>query len=126
MATKARGASSSRKASVSSGDYPLPPVYMASDRVHKQDWGSVVGWIACCVLVILLLPIMGIILLDTLEAKHEVKQQVEKVERLRRQIENSERKKNRDKEPNSISDHIVFDRVRRPLPLQVPRPKELE
>jgi hypothetical protein len=69
---------------------------------------------------------MGIILLDTLEAKHEVRQAVEKVEKLRRQIENSERKKNRDKEPNSISDHIVFDRVRRPLSLQVPRPKELE
>ena len=99
---------------------------MDADRVHKQDWGSVVGWIACCVLVIMLLPIMGIILLDTLEAKHEVKQAVEKVEKLRRQIENSERKKNRDKEPNSIIDHIVFDRVRRPLSLQVPRPKELE
>jgi len=99
---------------------------MDADRVHKQDWGSVVGWIACCVLVIMLLPIMGIILLDTLEAKHEVRQAVEKVEKLRRQIENSERKKNRDKEPNSIIDHIVFDRVRRPLSLQVPRPKELE
>jgi hypothetical protein len=99
---------------------------MASDRSLKQDWENVVGWIACCILVIMLLPIMGIILLETLEAKHEVKQQLEKVEKLRRQIENSERKKNRDKEPNSISDHIVFDRVRRPLPLQVPRPKELE
>ena len=83
------------------------------------------GWIACCVLVILLLPIMGIILLETLEAKHEVKQQIEKVEKLRRKVENSERK-NRDKEPNSVSDNIVFDRVRRPLSLQVPRPKELE
>ena len=84
------------------------------------------GWIAACVLVVFLLPILGMILFETLEAKYEVKQQVEKVEQLRRQIENSERKKNRDKEPNSIIDHIVFDRVRRPLPLQVPRPKELE
>jgi hypothetical protein len=66
---------------------------MDADRVHKQDWGSVVGWIACCVLVILLLPIMGIILLDTLEAKHEVRQAVEKVEKLRRQIEQKEREK---------------------------------
>jgi hypothetical protein len=74
----------------------------------------------------MLLPIMGIILLDTLEAKHEVKQAVEKVEKLRRQIENSERKKNRDKEPNSISDHIVFDRVRRQVQIPLPRPKELE
>jgi len=54
-----------------------------------------VGWIACCVLVIVLLPIMGIILLDTLEAKHEVKQQVEKVEKLRRQIEQKEREKDK-------------------------------
>jgi hypothetical protein len=84
-----------------------------------------VGWIACCVLVILLLPIMGIILLETLEAKHEVKQQIEKVEKLRRKVENSERK-NRDKEPNSVSDNIVFDRVRRPLEIPLPRPDKLE
>ena len=68
---------------------------MASDSVHKQDWENVVGWIACCILVIVLLPIMGIILLDTLEAKHEVKQQVEKVEKLRRQIEQKEREKDK-------------------------------
>ena len=95
MATKGKGASSTRKASVSPSDYPLPPIYMASDRVHKQDWESVVGWIACCVLVILLLPIMGIILLETLEAKHQVNQQVEKVEKLRRQIEQKEREKDK-------------------------------
>lgn len=52
---------------------------------------------------------MGIILLETLEAKHQVNQQIEKVEKLRRKVENSERK-NRDKEPNSVSDNIVFDR----------------
>ena len=86
---------------------------MASDSVHKQDWESVVGWIACCVLVILLLPIMGIILLETLEARHEVKQQVEKVEQLRRKVENSERKKNRDKEPSNNSDNSVSDRLPR-------------
>ena len=83
------------------------------------------GWIACCVLVILLLPIMGIILLDNLESRHEIKQQVEKVEKLRRKVENSERK-NRDKEPNSVSDNIVFDRVRRPLEIPLPRPDKLE
>ena len=113
MATKAKGASSSRKTNVSNGDYPLPPIFVASDSVHKQDWESVVGWIACCVLVILLLPIMGIILLETLEAKHEVKQQVEKVEQLRRKVENSERNKNRDKEPSNNSDNPVTDRVSR-------------
>lgn len=84
------------------------------------------GWVAACVLVVLLLPIMAMILLETLEAKHEVKQQLEKVEKLRRQVENSERKKNRDKEPNSVSDHIVFDRVRRQISLPLPRPDKLE
>ena len=126
MATKGKGATPSRKTSIPVGSFPIPPVYMDANRANKQDWESVMGWIAACILVVLLLPILGIILFDTLETKHEVKQQMEKVEKLRRQVENSERKKNRDKEPNSISDNPVFDRVRRPLSLQVPRPKELE
>jgi hypothetical protein len=54
---------------------------------------------------------MGIILLDTLEAKHQVNQQVEKLEQLRRKVENSERKKNRDKEPSNNSDNPVSDRL---------------
>ena len=84
------------------------------------------GWIAACVLVIFLIPIMAMILLETLEAKHEVKQQVEKVEKLRRQIENSERKKNRDKEPSTITDNPIFDRVRRPISLPLPKSQKLE
>jgi hypothetical protein len=99
---------------------------MDGNRSGKQDWENVVGWIAACVLVVLLLPVLGMLYMDVLQTRSEAQEQVQKVEKLRRQIENSERKKNRDKEPNSISDHIVFDRVRRPLPLQVPRPKELE
>jgi ABC-type transport system involved in cytochrome bd biosynthesis fused ATPase/permease subunit len=52
-----------------------------------------VGWIAACVLVILLLPILGMMYIDVLQAKHEAKQQVEKVEKLRRQVEQKEREK---------------------------------
>jgi hypothetical protein len=59
--------------------------------------------------------------LDILEAKHEVKAQVEKVERLRRELE----RKERDKKPDTFSNNPVFDRVRRPLSLQMPRPEEL-
>jgi len=66
---------------------------MDANRSGKQDWESVVGWIAACVLVVFLLPIMGMILFDLLETKHEVKQQIEKVEKLRRQIEQKEREK---------------------------------
>ena len=80
------------------------------------------GWIAACVLVALLLPMGAMLYLDILEAKHEVKAQVEKVERLRREIERSKR----DKEPSNISDNPVFDRVRRPLSLSMPKPDKLE
>ena len=50
------------------------------------------GWVACCVLIALLLPMGAMLYLDILEAKHEVKQQMEKVEKLRRQIEQQQRK----------------------------------
>jgi len=66
---------------------------MDANRSGKQDWESVVGWIAACVLVILLLPILGMMYIDVLQAKHEAKQQVEKVEKLRRQVEQKEREK---------------------------------
>jgi hypothetical protein len=81
-----------------------------------------VGWIAACVLVGLLLPLGAMLYLDILDAKHEVKAQVEKVERLRREIERSKR----DKKPDSFSDNPVYDRVRRPLSLSLPRSEKLE
>ena len=49
------------------------------------------GWIAALVLVGLMLPLLGMLYLDILEAKHEVKAQVEKVEKLRREIEQKKR-----------------------------------
>jgi hypothetical protein len=52
-----------------------------------------IGWIAACVLIALLLPLMGFLYLDILETKNEAKSQIEKVEKLRRQIEQKERDK---------------------------------
>jgi hypothetical protein len=83
------------------------------------------GWIAACVLVALLLPLGAMLYLDILEAKHEVKAQVEKVEKLRRELERKQRDKDR-KEPDSFADNPVFDRVRRPLSLPLPKPDKLE
>jgi len=60
---------------------------MAPDRSLKQDWESVVGWIAACLLVIVLLPILGMLYIDVLQAKHEAKQQQEKVQKLIKQLE---------------------------------------
>jgi hypothetical protein len=61
--------------------------------VRKSVGEEIVGWIAACVLIALLLPIMGILYLDILETKNEAKAQVEKVEKLRRQVEQKEREK---------------------------------
>jgi len=46
-----------------------------------------VGWIAACVLVGMLLPILGMLYMDVLQAKHEAKQQQEKVQKLIKQLE---------------------------------------
>jgi len=83
------------------------------------------GWIAACVLVALLLPLGALLYLDILEAKHETKRALEKLEKIEQRIERKQRDKDR-KEPDANSVNPVFDRVRRPLSLQVPRPKELE
>jgi hypothetical protein len=62
--------------------------------VRKSLGEEVMGWIAACVLIALLLPIMGILYIDILETKNEAKSQLEKVEKLRRQVEQKNRKKN--------------------------------
>jgi len=54
---------------------------------------DVMGWVAALVLVGLMLPLLGMLYLDILEAKHEVKEQVQKVEKLRRELEQKEREK---------------------------------
>jgi hypothetical protein len=61
--------------------------------VRKSLGEEVMGWIAACVLIALLLPIMGILYLDILETKNEAKSQIEKVEKLRRQVEQKDREK---------------------------------
>lgn len=91
MATQGKGAPYKRKASVSAGDYPIPPIYVVAPRPLKQDWEIVVGWIAACVLVGMLLPLLGMLYLDVLEAKHQAKIQIEKMEKLRREIEKEKR-----------------------------------
>ena len=68
---------------------------MDANRSGKQDWESVVGWIAACVLVVLLLPILGMMYIDVLQAKHEAQEQIQKVEKLRRQVEQKEREKDK-------------------------------
>jgi hypothetical protein len=49
------------------------------------------GWIAACLLVVMLLPMLGMLYMDVLEAKHQAKIQIEKMEKLRREIEKEKR-----------------------------------
>jgi len=49
------------------------------------------GWVAACVLVVLLLPLIGMLYLDVLQTKKEAQQQIEKMEKLRREVEKEKR-----------------------------------
>ena len=92
MATQGGKKKLPAKARVSDSDFYIPPLPLAVVPVRKSLGEEIVGWIAACVLIALLLPMGAMLYLDILEAKHEVKQQVEKVERLRREIEQEKRK----------------------------------
>ena len=92
MATKGKGATPSRKTSIPVGNFPIPNIPMDANRSGKQDWESVVGWIAACVLVVLLLPVLGMLYMDVLQAKHEAKQQQEKVQKVIKELEREKQK----------------------------------
>ena len=79
------------KVSVPDGNYYIPPVSVGTPAPDKSLGEDVMGWVAACFLIALLLPVMGMLYLDILEAKHEVKTQVEKLEKLRRNLEQKER-----------------------------------
>ena len=92
MATQARGKKPASKAGGSGSDFYIPPVPVVVAPVRRSIGEEIVGWVAACVLIAFLLPMGAMLYLDILEAKHEVKEQVEKVERLRRQVEQEKRK----------------------------------
>ena len=68
---------------------------MAVAPVRQSVKEDIVGWVAACILIAFLLPLGAMLYLDILDAKHEVKQQLEKVEKLRRQIEQKQREKDK-------------------------------
>ena len=93
MATQGGRKKPTSKARGSDSDFYIPPLPVAVVRVRKPLGEEVIAWIACCVLIALLLPLGAMLYLDVLEVKNEAKQQLEKVERLRRQVEQKEREK---------------------------------
>ena len=92
MATAAGAKKRPAKAGSSGSDYYVPPLPVVVASPTQSLGESIMGWIAACVLVALLLPLGAMLYLDILEVKHQAKQEVEKVERLRRQLEQEKRK----------------------------------
>jgi len=92
MATAAGAKKRPAKAGSSGSDYYVPPLPVVVASPSESLGESIMGWIAACVLIALLLPLGAMLYLDILEVKHQVKQEVEKVERLRRQLEQERRK----------------------------------
>jgi uncharacterized membrane-anchored protein YhcB (DUF1043 family) len=64
---------------------------VVAPRPLVQDWELVVGWIAACVLVVLLLPLIGMLYMDVLQTKKEAQAQIEKMEKVRREVEKEKR-----------------------------------
>ena len=91
MATAGGGKKLTTKTGGSSSDFYIPPVPVAVVTPRQSLGEDMMGWVAAVLLVGLLLPLLGMLYVDILEAKHEVKAQVEKVEKLRREIEQQNR-----------------------------------
>jgi cbb3-type cytochrome oxidase subunit 3 len=68
---------------------------MDTPRPLKQDWEIVMGYIAALILVVMLLPLLGMLYMDVLQTKKEAQTQIEKMDKLRRDIE-KQRKENKD------------------------------
>jgi hypothetical protein len=65
---------------------------MAVAPVRQSVGEDIVAAILLCLFVALLLPLGAMLYLDILETKNEVKQELVKVEKLRRQVEQQQRK----------------------------------
>jgi hypothetical protein len=92
MATAARGKKPPAKTGGGNSNYYIPPVPVAVASPVKSLAADMMGWIFACLLIGLLLPMLGLLYVDILETKHEVRQQLEKVEKLRREVEQEKRK----------------------------------
>ena len=67
---------------------PLPsPVLQPSSDGSKGKMGFLVALVAMVLVFVLLLPLLGSIYYDTLAAQKESKMQIERMERLRQQLE---------------------------------------
>ena len=85
------------------GVRPVPdPVLQSSNNGSQSKMGFLVA-LCCMVLVfVLLLPLLGSIYYDTLAVQRESKMQIERMERLRQQLEYERKQLERLKNDNSV------------------------
>ena len=93
MATQGKAKRLPSKVSVPDWNSGIPPLPVGVVSLVKSTGEEIVGWIAACVLIGLLLPLLGMLYVDILETKHDAKAQIEKVEKLRREVEQQRKDK---------------------------------
>ena len=86
------------KVSVPVSNYAIPPLPVAVVPVRKSFGENVMGWIAACVLVALLLPLMAMVYLDNLTVSKRAEKNLEKTEKLERQVQELKREIERKKD----------------------------
>ena len=90
MATKANAKQSSRQGANNRGNndsyYIPPPVVPSNPPNEDSQVGFLIAFLSMVVVFGVLLPIMGLMYLDILEAKKETKHQQEQVQRLINQV----------------------------------------
>ena len=91
MATQKGGRGNPRQGNLRGslfGVRPVPnPVLQPSSDGSKSKMGFLVALVAMVLVFVLLLPLLGSIYYDTLAAQKESKMQIERMERLRQQLE---------------------------------------
>jgi len=123
MATTAKGGANKIKGGnkrPNPDPYRIPVAPLPVLPEEGDDVMGVIGWIMAVLLVALMLPLGAMLYLDILQTQKDAERILKKIERIEKEIE----RKERDKKPDS-SNRPVFDRVRRPFSLSLPRPKEL-
>ena len=91
MATKASGArgrntNTNNNSSVNTSWIP-PPVVSVSEQVERDLGFKYLGWLAACVLLVILLPITGLLYSKLYETKINIDQSVKEMDRLKHDIE---------------------------------------
>ena len=98
MATAAGAKKRPAKAGGSGSDYYVPPLPVVVAPPTQSLGESIMGWIAACVLVALLLPLMGMLYLDNLTVNKRTEKNLEKTEKLERQVQELKREVERKKD----------------------------